>query len=97
MRPPVTSAQCIIATKKCPHAAIKINYDDYLCSWRNGEIREAFRALTKEDILKSYTSDHDFRSTNVNDAEDDDAIVGYYLYVSDLQYRKILEAAQPIK
>ena len=27
-RPPVTNAQCIFATEKCPDAATVLNYDD---------------------------------------------------------------------
>ena len=52
--------------------------------------KEAFRSLTKNDILKPYTSDHDFRSTNVDDAGEEDDSAGYTLYVFDTRYQKNL-------
>ena len=56
-----------------------------------GQIEEASRALTKDDIHQSYISDNDFRSSNdVND-------IGYKLYLFDIRYQKNLECAQPIK
>ena len=63
-RPPVTSAQCIIGTEKYPDSAILLNYndDDYCQGY--GQIKEAFKALTKDDILQPYISEHDFRSSN---------------------------------
>ena len=51
-------------------------------------IKEAFRALTKDDTLKPYISDHDFRSTNVNNSGEDDDSVGFNLYVSGIRYQK---------
>ena len=50
-RPPVTYAQCIIGTEKYPDSAILLNYDDDDYNQGNGQIKEAFRALTKDDIL----------------------------------------------
>ena len=47
-----------------------------------GQIKEALRALTKDDILKPYISDNDFRSSN----DDDD--IGYNLYIFDIRYQK---------
>ena len=44
------------------------NFDDDENSQGYGQTKDFCRALTKDDFLKSYTSDHDFRSTNVNDA-----------------------------
>ena len=44
-----------------------------------GQIKEVFRALTKDDILQPYISDHDFRSSNAGVYD-----VGYNLYVSDI-------------
>ena len=66
--PPVISSQWIIGTEKHPDSAISLNYnvDDYIQGY--GQIKEAFRALTKDDILQPYISDQDFRSTNVNAA-----------------------------
>ena len=54
-------------------------------------MKEASRALTKDDILKSFMSDYDFGSSkNSND-------IGNNLYVLDIKYQKNLESAQPIK
>ena len=62
-----------------------------------GSLNESFRVPTKVDIPKPYISDHDFRSTNVNDAGEDDSTLGHNLYVFDIRYQRNLEAAQPIK
>ena len=90
-RPPVTSAECIIENQKYPDSAILLNYDDDDYSQGYKQIKEAFRALTKDDILQPYISDNDFRSSNDGD------IIGYSLYVFDIRYQKNLESAQPIK
>ena len=42
-------------------------------------------------MLKPYTSDNDFRSTN------DGKKIGYILYVFDIRYQKKFEKSQPIK
>ena len=44
-RPPITSAQCIIATEKYPDSGILINYDDDDYNQGYGQIKEAFRKL----------------------------------------------------
>ena len=59
-RPPVTSAQCIIGTEKYPDSAILINYNDDDYNQGYGQIKEAFKALTKDDTLQPYISDNDF-------------------------------------
>ena len=51
-RKPVTSAQCIIGTDKTPDSGILLNYNDDDYSQGYGQIEEAFRALTKDDILQ---------------------------------------------
>ena len=51
-RTPVTSAQCIIGTEKCPDSSTLLSYDDDEYSQENSQIREVFRALTKDDILQ---------------------------------------------
>ena len=90
-RPPVTSAQCIIGTEKYPDSAILLNSDDDDYNQAYGQIKKAFRALTKDDLLQLYISDNDFRSSNnIND-------IRYNLYVFDIRYQKSLEKAQPIK
>ena len=53
-RVPVVSAQCIIGTEKCPDAGILLNYDDDDYAQGYAQIKEAFRALTKNDILQTY-------------------------------------------
>ena len=66
-RPPVTSAQCIIGTEKYPDNATLFNYneDDYSQGYE--QIKEAFKALTKDDILQPYKSENDYRSSNNGD------------------------------
>ena len=92
-RLPIVSAQCIIGTEKYPDAGIFLNYDDdddYSQGYT--QFKEAFRALTKDDILQPYISDDNFRTSN---ARADD--VGYNLYVFDIRYQKNSTNSQPIK
>ena len=63
-RPPVTSAHNNIGTDKNPVSAILLNYDDDDYIQGYGRINEAFRALTKDDIPKSFIPDNDFRSSD---------------------------------
>ena len=91
-RLPVVSAQCIIGTEKYPDAGVLINYDDDDYSQGYHQIKEAFRVLTKDDILQPYISEADFRRSNV--AVND---VGYNLYVFDIRYQKNFTNSQPIK
>ena len=65
--PPVTSAQCIIGTKKYPDSAILLNYDKDDHSRGSGLIKEAFKALTRDDILQPFISENDFKSYNDGD------------------------------
>ena len=90
-RPPVLSAQCIIGTEKYPDSGILINYNDDDYSQAYGQIKEAFKALTKDNILQPYISEHDFRSSN--DGND----IGYNIYAFDIRYQKNFESSQPIK
>ena len=91
--PPVTSAQCIIGTEKYPESAILLNYDDDDDDYNQGygQIKAAFRALTKDDILQPYISDKDFKTSNNNND------IGYILYVFDIRYQKDFQNSQPIK
>ena len=91
-RLPVVSAQCSIETEKYPDSAIILNYDDDDYSQGYHQIKEVFKALTKDDILQPYICEEDFRSSDVT-AND----VGYYLYVFDIRYQKNYTASQPIK
>ena len=90
-RPPVTSAQCIIGTERYPDSAILLNYEDDDYSQGYGQIRQAFKALSKDDILQPYISEHDFRSSN------DGNNIGYNIYAFDIRYQKNFGSSQPIK
>ena len=91
-RLPVSSAQAIISTETYPDAAILLNYDDDDYAQGYSQIKEAFRTLTKDDILQPFTSVDDFRPSNVR-ADD----VGYSLYVFDIRCQKNFTASQLIK
>ena len=87
----VTRAQCIVGTEKNPDAAILIKYiDDY--SQGYAQLKEAFRGLTKDDILQLYITDDDFRSSNTWVLE-----IGYNIFVFDIRYQQIFTASQPFK
>ena len=64
--------------------------DDY--SQGYAQIKEAFRALTKDNITQSIISLDIFRSSNIRV---DDA--GYILYVFDKRYEQKFTASQPVK
>ena len=68
-----------------------MNYNDDVYNQGYSQIIEAFRALSKDDILKPYIFDNDCRSTN------DGNNIGYNLYVFDIRYLKKFESVQPIK
>ena len=91
VRLPVISAQVIIGTERYPDSAILLNYEDDDYSQAYGQIKEAFKALTKDDILQPYISEDDFRSSNNNND------VGYNIYAFDIRYQKNFENAQPVK
>ena len=90
-RPLVTSAQCIIGTEKYPDSGILLNYNDDNYSQGYGQKKEAFKALTKDNFLQKYISEHDFRSSNNGN------IIGYNIYAFDISYQKDFESSQPIK
>ena len=91
VRLPVISAQVVIGPERYPDSGISLNYDDDDYSQGYGQIKEAFKALTKDNILQPYISDHDFKSSN--DGND----IGYNIYAFDIRYQKIFENAQPVK
>ena len=66
---PVASAQCMIGTEKNFDAGILLNNDDDGCSQGYGQNEEAFKTLTKDDILQPYISDQHFRSSGVRDVD----------------------------
>ena len=78
--------------RKIPVAGIFLNYDDGEYNQGYHQMKEAFQALTKDDILQPYNSEQDFRSSNVRDN-----VVVYNLYVFDKRYRKYFLASHPIK
>ena len=91
VRLPVISAQVVIGTERYPDSSILLNYEDDDYSQGYGQIKEAFKALTKDNIFQPYISNHDFKSSN--DGND----FGYNKYAFDIRYQKILENAQPVK
>ena len=90
-RMPVTSAQCIIATEKYPDSATLINYEDDDYSQGYGQRKEAFKALTKDNLLQPHISEDDFRSNNNGNND------GYIIHVSDIQYQKHYQSGQPVE
>ena len=82
VRLPVIPAQVVIGTEMYPVSGILLNYDDDDYSQGYGQIKEAFRALTKDDILLPYITETDFRSSN-NSID-----VGYNIYAFDIRYQK---------
>ena len=91
VRLPVISAQVVIGTERYPDIAILLNYDDDDYSQGYGQIKEAFKALTKDDILQPYINEDDFRSSNEGNN------IGYNIYAFDIRYQKNFENAQPVK
>ena len=91
IRLPVISVQVVIGTKRHPDTAIILSYDDDDCSQGYGQIKEAFRALAKDDILQPYICEDDFRSSNESNN------IGYNIYAFDIRYQKNFENAQPVK
>ena len=68
-----------------------LNYNDDDYSEGYAQTKEAFGALSKEDILKPYIPDNKFRSNN------DGNNIGYNLYVFEIRTQKDFESSQPIK
>ena len=64
VRLPVISAQVVIGTDRYRDTAILLNYNDDVYSQGYDQIKEAFRALTKDNILQPYITEDDFRSSN---------------------------------
>ena len=91
VRLPVISAQVVIGTERYPDSGILLIYDDDDDSQGHGLIKEAFKALTEDDILQPYISEHDFRSSNEGNN------IGYNTYAFVIRYQKNFENAQPVK
>ena len=90
-RMPVSPAQCIIGKEKYPDSGILLNYDDDDYSQGYGQTKEAFKALTKDDILQPYITDDNYRSNNDGDNK------GYNIYNFDIRYQKSFETGQSVK
>ena len=90
-RPLVTSVQCIIGTEKYPDSGSLLNNNDDDYSQAYGQIKQTFKALTKDDLLQPYISNADFRSSNNGDN------IGCNIYLFDIRYQKNFESSQPIK
>ena len=91
---PITSAQYIIGTKKYPDSAILINYNNEDYCQGCGQIKEAFRALTKDSILQPYISENDSRSSNVGD---DGNEIGFNIHAFDIRYQNFLKVVNQEK
>ena len=91
-RLPLVSAQCIIGAEDYPDASILFNYDDDHHTQGYFQIEEAFRALSKDNILQPYISDDDFRTTTVRGDD-----VGDNLNVFDIRYQKNSTNTQSIE
>ena len=91
VRLPVISAQVVIGTERYPDTAILLNYNDDDYSQVYDQIKETFRALTKDNILQPYITEDDFRSPNDGDN------IGYNIHAFDIRYQKIFESGQSVK
>ena len=91
VRLPVIFAQVVIGTERYPESGNLLNYDDDDHSQGYGQIKEAFKTLTKDKILHPYISEDDFRSSNEGNN------IGYKIYAFDIRYQKNFENAQPVK
>ena len=91
VRLPAISAQVVIGTKRYPDTGILLNFNDDDYSQGYGPIKEAFKALTKDDILQPFISEDDFRSSN------DDDNIGYFIHCFDIRYQKNFENGQSVK
>ena len=90
-RLPVIRAKCIIGIEKYPNSAFLLNYNDVDYSQGYCQIEGAFTALTQDDTLKPYISDHEFRSSY------DGNNIGYNFYVFDIRCEKNFKSAQSKK
>ena len=91
VRLPVISAQVVIGTERYSDSSILLNYDNDDYSQGYGLIKEAFKALTKDDLLQPYISEDGFRSSNEGNN------IGYNIYAFDIRYQENFENAQPVK
>ena len=86
-RPPVTSDQCNIGTKRYPDSRFFLKYNNDDSSQAFVQIKESFKVSTKNDILQPYMSDNDFISSNIDNE------IGYNLQKFDIRYQINLKSA----
>ena len=80
----VTISQCIYVTEKHLDGGTILSYADHDYSQSFNQTKEAFRALTREDLVQPYKSVYDFRSPSHGiDA-------GNNFYVFEICYQKYL-------
>ena len=91
VRLPDISAQIVVGTERYPDSGILLKYDDDDFSQGYGQIKEAFKALSKDDLIKPDITEDDFRSSNEGNN------IGYNIYAFDVRYQKNFENAQPVK
>ena len=91
VRLPVISSQVVIGTERYPDTGILLNYNDDEYSQGCGHIKEAFKALTKDNVLQPNISEDDFRFSDVGDN------IGYNIHCFDIRYRKNFQSAQAVK
>ena len=78
----------MIGRENYPDSSMLLSYDDDEYSHGYGQNKETFGSLTKSDKLQPYIFDHDFKSTNVTTAGEDDNKLGYNFFVFDIRYQK---------
>ena len=91
VRLPVISAQVVIGKERYPDTGILLNYNDDDYSQGYGQLKEAFKALTKDDMLQPYISEDDFRSSHDVDN------IGYNIHAFDIRYQKNFEGGQSVR
>ena len=79
---PVTSAQCIIGTENHPDSGILITSDDDDYSQGYSKVKEAFRALTNDNMLQLYIGEDDIRWSIDGDN------IGFNIHIFYIRYQK---------
>ena len=90
-RMPITFAQVVIGSQTNPNFAVLLNYNNDCYSQGYGQIKEAFKAVTKDNILQRYIGEDDFRSSNDGDN------IGYNIHSFDIRYQKSFEKGQSVR
>ena len=80
----------VMGTEKNPDAGIFLKTLIMIIFKVLVTLKRAFRALTKDDILRPYISNHDFSYSNVRVDG-----VGYNLHDFDIRYQQNFTASQP--